>query len=367
MRKYYVGLDVHSKLTEYEIEDADGTVKARGQVPTTRVGLRSLVTRHRLGPGTRVALETGTMARYVATQLQALSLEPVVVDAHEVRLKAHRPRQKSDRRDAHEICEGLRRDLYRTIVHIPPERIHVLRETLARRRHFVRIQSMEINAAKHLLRSTGRRHLSVSLGCESAWRKLISQIRNTLLESRIECHHQVWRAAGEQVARLEESLHEQSRIFKADFMRLQTAPGVGPIVALTAISAFSDAKRFPSAKHAASYAGLVPSTSQSGDRDWHGHITKQGSAELRAMLCEAAHHACRANHPLNPYFKSLCVRRGYKMAITAIAHRLCRVLYAMLRDQSKFDVKKLGVEVGPFEKRVVTAYRLRRTSRALRA
>ena len=168
MRKYYVGLDVHSKLTEYEIEDADGTVKARGQVPTTRVGLRSLVTRHRLGPGTRVALETGTMARYVATQLQALSLEPVVVDAHEVRLKAHRPRQKSDRRDAHEICEGLRRDLYRTIVHIPPERIHVLRETLARRRHFVRIQSMEVNAAKHLLRSTGRRHLSVSLGCESA-------------------------------------------------------------------------------------------------------------------------------------------------------------------------------------------------------
>jgi len=307
------------------------------------------------------------MARYVVTQLQKESLVPIVVDAHEVRLKAYRPRQKSDRRDAHEICEGLRRGLYRTIVHIPPEGIHVLRETLARRRHFVRIQSMEVNAAKHLLRSSGRRHLSVSLTSESAWRKLHAQIRNAMLASRIECHHQVWRAAGEQITQLEESLCEQSRAFKADFLRLQTAPGVGPIVALTAISAFSDAKRFPSAKHAASYAGLVPSTSQSGDRDWHGHITKQGSAELRAMLCEAAHHACRVNHPLNPYFKSLCARRGYKMAITAIAHRLCRILYAMLRDQTKFDVSKLGVDVGPFEKRVVTAYRLRRTRRVLQA
>ena len=63
--------------------------------------------------------------------------------------------------------------------------------------------------------------------------------------------------------------------------RLETVPGVGPIVALTAIAVFADVSRFGSAKHAASYSGLVPSTFQSGDRDCHGHITKRGSAELR--------------------------------------------------------------------------------------
>jgi transposase len=366
MAKYYVGLDVHSKMTEFVIESSDGTVASRGQVPTTSAGLLSLVTENALEAGTRVALETGTMARYVCTQLQRLALQPVVIDAHEVRLKAYRPRQKSDRRDAFEICEGLRRDIYRAIVHIPPEPIQRLRETLAQRRHFVRVQSTEVSAAKHLVRSSGQRHLSRSLQCESAWQKLASQIADARLASRIESHHQVWRVAGEQVRLLEASLAEQSRPFEADYMRLQTVPGVGPIVALTAISAFSDAKRFPSAKHAASYAGLVPSTDQSGDRDWHGHITKQGSAELRSMLCEAAHHAGRKNHPLNPYFKNLCVRRGYKMAVTAIAHRLCRLLYAMLRDQKEFDIHKLAIEIGPFEKKVVTPYRLRRRP-ALRA
>ena len=135
----------------------------------------------------------------------------------------------------------------------------------------------------------------------------------------------------------------------AAIARLRTIPGVGPIVACTAIAVFSNVERFADAKHAASYAGLVPSTYQSGERDAHGRITKRGSAELRAMLCEAAHHASRPHHPLNPYFARLCARRGYKMAIIAVAHRLCRIIFAMLRHQSDFDVGKLGVERGPFE------------------
>lgn len=364
MSEFYVGLDGHSKTSDYAIEDVDGTVIGQGRVPTTPEGLRSFVVEHKVEPGTRVGLETGPMARYIASQLQDLGLEPVVIDAHEVRLKASRPRQKSDRRDAFEICEGLRRNIYRTIVHMPPEPIQRLRATLAQRRHFVRLQSAEMSATKHVLRSSGLRHLSRQLQAESGWQRMASQVEDVLLGSRIASHHAVWRVAGEQIAFLDNSLFEQSRPFEAEFLRLQTVPGVGPIVALTAIAAFSDAKRFPSAKHAASYAGLVPSTSQSGDRDWHGHITKQGSAELRSMLCEAAHHASHKNHPLNPYFRSLCARRGYKMAVTAVAHRLCRVLYAMMRDQTDFDVHLIGVEVGPFEKKVVMPYRLRR-SRAL--
>lgn len=290
MRTSYVGLDVHSKMSQFVIQDRRGKLRSRGEFPTTAAGLRWLKSEHGLAPGTRVALETGTMANYVARQLQDLKLEPVVVDAHEVRLKAYRPQQKSDRRDAFEICEGLRRDQYRAIVHIPPVPIQTLRETLSRRRHFVRLQSAEVNAVKYLLRASGRQNLSVSLRLESGWKKLMSQVKDAQLKSRIELHHQVWRAAGIQVASLESSLEKQSRFFEADVRRLQTAPGVGPIVALTAIATFSDVNRFPSAKCAASYVGIVPGTNQSGDRDWHGHIIKKGASELRSMLCEASQH-----------------------------------------------------------------------------
>ena len=141
--------------------------------------------------------------------------------------------------------------------------------------------------------------------------------------------------------------------------RLETVPGVGPIVALTAIAVFAEVSRFASAKHAASYAGLVPSTFQSGERDAHGHITKRGSAELRAMLCEAAHHARRPVHPLHPHFARVCARRGYKTAVVAVAHRLCRILFAMLRDGTDFSVIRVGVEEGNFKRTTTYQYRLR--------
>ncbi len=47
------------------------------------------------------------------------------------------------------------------------------------------------------------------------------------------------------------------------------------------------------------------------------------------------------------------------MAVVPVAHRLCRILYAMLRDWTPFEITKLGIEVGPFEKKIVCPYRLK--------
>ncbi len=105
---YYVGLDVHSKACSFVIQGADGTVVGQGEIPTTAAGFQQLIGEHALPPGTPVALETGTVAFCVARALTAVGLVPSVIDAHEVRLTAYRPRQKSDRRDAHELCDGLR-------------------------------------------------------------------------------------------------------------------------------------------------------------------------------------------------------------------------------------------------------------------
>jgi len=342
----------------YVIQDEVGKVIGEGSVPTTHEGLLVWRSRYELPPGTGVALESGTMAFFVARQLKALGLEPRVVDAHEVRSKSLRPNQKSDRRDALELCEGLRRGTYRSIVHVPSEPIERLRETLGRRRHLVRVKTMQVNAVKRLLRGAGQQVLSRSLQSEKGWERLLAAVASDpSLNEFCAVHRALWRCAHEQIAVLEASLREQQRPYQQELDRLQTVPGVGPIVAVTVRAVFSDVKRFPSAKHAASYAGLVASTFDSGERVQHGHITRRGSAELRAMLCEAAHHAGYRNNALSPYFLQLCARRGYKMAVVAVAHRLCRILYAMLRDGTEFDLKKLAVEQGHFEHTVVRRYR----------
>ena len=357
----YVGLDAHSKRCVYVIQDEHGKVRGEGSVPTSMDGLLGLATRHELPTGTRVALESGTMAFFVARRLNRLGLDPIVVDAHEVRSKALRPNQKSDRRDALELCEGLRRDTYRSVVHVPPEPIERLRETLRRRRHFVRLKTMQVNAAKHLLRAAGLPAPGRTLGTLKAWERLLQVvvIDPTLLAF-CQAHRAAWQCAHEQITTLEASLVEQEEPFRHNLDRMRAVPGVGRIVALTVQAVFSDVQRFPSAKHVASYAGLVPSSYDSGERVQHGRITRRGSSELRSMLCEAAHHARRPDHPLNPYFARWCARRGYKMAVVTVAHRLCRILYAMLRDGTEFDVNQLAIEQGHFEHTTVRRYRLKK-------
>ena len=360
MGAYYVGLDVHSRDTVFVIPDEAGAIIGRGTVPTTPEAFARMCHQYQLPPGTLIALETGTSAFYVARALSALDLKPMVIDAHEVRVKARRPCQKSERRDAFELCDGLRRDLYRSIVHIPSPAISALRTALGRRRHFIRIQTAEVNATKRLLRGAGWLvGTRGSLRNASRWERLIEALASEPeLQTHTRLHYAVWQQTGAQVRAVDHLLGDLGRGFRDAVRRLETVPGVGPIVALTALAVFADVERFGSAKHVASYAGLVPSTYQSGDRDRHGHITKRGSAELRTMLCEAAHHARRPSHPLHPYFLKLCARRGYKTAIVAVAHRLCRVLCPLLRDGTEFQPTRLGIEEGPFTQTITRRFRL---------
>jgi transposase len=172
-------LDVHSKKSAFVIEDEGGKVIAQGEVATTPEGFSQLQATYQLARGTRVALETGTVAFFVARQLGRLGSR-----SHRGRcargaaqgLKAHRPNQKSDGRDALELCEGLRRGIYRSIVHVPCQEISRLRDTLSRRRHFVRLQAAQVGAVKGLLRAAGLGRLSRSLGSEAGWARVIAAL-----------------------------------------------------------------------------------------------------------------------------------------------------------------------------------------------
>src|SRR5258708_12819844 len=76
---------------------------------------------------------------------------------------------------------------------------------------------------------------------------------------------------------------------------LTQLPGVGPFTALVILAEVGDITRFSSARKLASWAGLTPTVRGSDRTVRHGHISKQGSAWVRWILCEAAQTAKR--HP----------------------------------------------------------------------
>lgn len=358
-----IGLDVHSKKTVYVAQELNGDMVGEGSVSTTVEGLATMIEALKAPKGTRIGLETGTQATWVSRLLGSMDMEPVVIDAREVRVKARRIGQKSDRRDAFEICDGLRRDIYTAIVFVPDRETQKLRQIISRRRHFVKLCTSQVNAAKFLLRAVGLQQHAASLNTEIAWRKLLKNPAVASVRKHMSMHSQVWQVAHRQANRLEKELEKALSPFGETTSKLMTIPGVGKITAATFIAVLGTPARFQSSGHAASYIGLVPSTYDSGERERHGAITKRGSGELRALLCEAAQHASRPTHPLSPYFRRIAAKGGYRKAVVAIAHRLARILFQMWKKGEIFDVMKLNVTREPKTISKMVYYRLRAEGR----
>jgi transposase len=108
-------------------------------------------------------------------------------------------------------------------------------------------------------------------------------------------------------------------------------PGVGPVTALVILAEIGEVSRFGSARKLASWAGLTPTVHGS---DWvarDGHISKQGSTWLRAVLCEAAQTAQRSPQFAAGY-QAIARRRGKKIATTAVARTLLTPAWHLLTD-----------------------------------
>jgi len=339
----YIGLDVHCKESVYVVQDEEGRVVKEGAVETTEAGLKAMVEGAEAPGGTKVGLETGTQATWVARVLEGLGMTPVVIDAHEVRAKARRVGQKSDRRDAWELCDGVRRDLYTAIVYVPSEAVERLRRILSRRRHFIKARTQQVNAAKFVLRSQGLRGMCRSLKSAKAWQRLLADERGSAVRDHLALHASVWHVVQETVEVLDQELTEAVNPFAPTVARLQTLDGIGPITAAAYVAALGTPERFPDSSHVVSYLGLAVSTYDTGERERHGHITKRGSANVRGLLCEAAQHASNPTHPLNPCFLRLYARYGRNVAIIAVAQRLARILFQMWRTGQDFDLRQLNV------------------------
>lgn len=117
---------------------------------------------------------------------------------------------------------------------------------------------------------------------------------------------------------------------------LMTLPGFGFATALALRAALGDLSRFPSPNHAAAYLGLVPSTYQSGDKTYHGHITKRGNSHARWMLIEAAQSVDDHPGPLGHFFRKLAKKKGRNVAVVATARKLVTIAWHMLYDNQPY-------------------------------
>ena len=145
--------------------------------------------------------------------------------------------------------------------------------------------------------------------------------------------------------RITEALVEACRSMRVDELDIITSvDGISAITGSTFLAEVGDIELFSSSKHLIAFAGLDPSIHQSGQYEGISRISKRGNRHLRRVVFLMTLCAVRSQNAFREYF----LRRKEeglppKKAILATAHKLLRVLFAMLSSKSCF--RKEVVEV----------------------
>ena len=363
------GLDVHKMQITATVRlaragvDADMLTEVFSALPS---GLKALVAwlhHHRVSAALMEG--TGVYWEVVYTALEEAGLRPLLVHAQHVKQIKGRKTDIADSMWLSRICQfGLCAPSL-----VPPAQFRALRKVSRLRRQVVRERARVRNRIHKIIDAAGlriggilsdlfgvnglrlldglldgqpkadllaslshhvRRHLEPL--CDALSTKLDPE-GHFLLRDQLRAFHDTNARLNHYDRRLEDGLAD----FRDRIHLLMTIPGIDQASAHAILVELGpDIGVFASRRHCAAWAGLCPGNNQSAGKRRHGR-TRRGNLTLREVLIECAHAAARTHHcQFRGYHKALTVRRGYKRATVATAHKLLRVIYAVLKANAPY-------------------------------
>jgi transposase len=127
-----------------------------------------------------------------------------------------------------------------------------------------------------------------------------------------------------------------------DYKRLMTVPGIGPVLGRTILLETGQITRFKGPGNYASYCRAVKTEHTSNNRKKGDCNGKNGNKYLSWAFVEAANMAVRYSPELRKWFDRKHARSGKRViAVKALANKLAKACYFIMRDGKEFDVKRL--------------------------
>lgn len=147
-----------------------------------------------------------------------------------------------------------------------------------------------------------------------------------------------WKVLQEEVERAERWVldHQPDR---PGLALLKSAPGIGKVLGLTALLETGPITRFADVGHYASYCRMVDSVRLSNGRKKGQGNRKSGNRFLCWAYMEAAHYALR-HEPVRVWYQRKLAKSNLVKARKAVAHKIARGCYHVLRDREAFDITR---------------------------
>ena len=243
----------------------------------------------------------------------------------------------NDETDARFLAHLLRLDILPTGF-IYPKAMRYVRDVLRRRLLMVKQSVAQLLSLQSLIsRHTGKQLTSQKVKQLTA-EDLSNYLHDTSALFSARQSLQLWQQLQQQISDIE--IFVLSKCTKEDFSIITSTPGIGKILGMTILMETGPIERFPQVGNYSSYARCVPSSKVSnGKIKGHGN-TKNGNRYLSMAFVEAAHYATIWNPTIKKYYQKKCSKTPVMVAKKAVANKLTRACYHMLKENKPFDITR---------------------------
>jgi transposase len=238
---------------------------------------------------------------------------------------------------AHLLRLGLLAEGY-----IYPREERAARDLARKRMQLVRCRTAQILAIENIVaRQTGGRMKSEAIKRLTAG-EVTGLGFGADVTLAVDCNRAVSQVLQESIVRLEQRLQERVKL-RPEYRLLKTVPGIGEVLATAIMLETGTVARFAGVGNFSSYCRCVNSLRESNDKKKGEGNAKNGNKYLSWAFVEAANFALRYCPEAKSFYERKKRKTNRVVALKAVAHKLARACYYMLREQKPFEVKRCFV------------------------
>jgi len=332
----YSGIDLHSNNCVVTVIDEQDKVVAEKRWPNDLAKIIAFLSPWReelVG----VVVESTFNWYWLVDGLQEAGFEVKLANPGAIR-KYSGLKHSGDETDARYLAQLLRLRILPTGIILAPAQ-RALRDLARKRMQLVRNRTSHILAIENILARQGVARLTSN------------QIKNLTAEAiaalalpvdvclAMQSNVAVIMTLTAQIERLEKRLAERMEQ-RPEYALLNSIPGIGRILATVILLEMGPVERFAKVGNFASYARCVDSQRVSNGKKKGEGNTRNGNKYLAWAFVEAAHHAARFCAEAKSFYDRKKAKTNTAVATKALAHKLARACFHMLKENKPFEVKR---------------------------
>lgn len=222
--------------------------------------------------------------------------------------------------------------------YIYPKEERAIRDLLRKRSQLVRQRTTHILSIQNLMSRNSGRSMSGTKIKTLTELEVDGMFGSDDVAAAVKCNLRACRFLAKEIIMLEKMILSRASI-RPEYENLLTVDGIGKALALTIMLETGDISRFGKVGNFASYCRCVDSRRISNEKKKGENNGKNGNKYLAWAFVEAANFAIRYNKVIRRFYEKKKSKRNGIVAIKAVAHKLARACYHILKDNVPFSVE----------------------------